>query len=340
MWRPKTLSRYQTGPDLSAHPATIATARRSSPSRRRLSSTPSWLKRRPTALGPLWSPPWGGTGRSFCAPQWSGTTRASSASAVSKPPSALTCPANWLSSPLISPRTPHAARPTRAQPAAGWRPASAGAAPSAHQQTKPSVCGSTPRSFLSASLSAEHTSPPLLLRSNRDNKGHTGFTYIYLYGIAWNVYIRHTALGSLLTFNGWFLSRPGSSRAPPTQQPTRRLTSRPHCCLTSTARPLHSRGPIRLAATQTVLYRTGSLFDQPASSGRFDQRSRPPRSGRPTRPTPDAAGPDYRSGLLTPPCHVPSPRAGPRARHPAERPGRSTLTVTSPPLKRAHAPDT
>ena len=47
-------------------------------------------------------------------------------------------------------------------------------------------------------------------------------------------------------------------------------------------------------------------------------RSRPLRSGGPTRLTPDAAGPDYRSGLLTPtqPCHAslhspPFSQAGP-----------------------------
>ena len=93
---------------------------------------------------------------------------------------------------------------------------------SAHKQTKLSVHGSTPSSSQLASLYAERASPLLLLRSNHDNEGHTGFTYIYLYGIARNAYIRHTALGSLLTFNGWLLSRPGFSLAPPTQQPARR----------------------------------------------------------------------------------------------------------------------
>ena len=125
--------------------------------------------------------------------------------------------------------------------------------------------------------------------------------------------VLHAVSTALFTLCVWLFSRPGSSRAPPTLQPARLLTSRPHRCLTSTARPLHSRGPMRLAATRTARHSTGSLFDQPASPGRFDLRPRPLRSGGPTRPTPDAAGPDYRSGLLTPPCHVPSPRAGPRA---------------------------
>jgi hypothetical protein len=57
--------------------------------------------------------------------------------------------------------------------------------------------------------------PPVLLRSNHEEGTRTLHT-LYLYGIARNAYIRRTALGSILTVNGWLFSRPGSSRAPPT----------------------------------------------------------------------------------------------------------------------------
>ncbi len=85
-------------------------------------------------------------------------------------PSAPTLLENWLSPPLTSPHSPHAAQPTRAHRAAGWRPAPVGAAFSAPQQTKWSAHESTLISSQLACPYAKLTSSLLLLLLNHEDK--------------------------------------------------------------------------------------------------------------------------------------------------------------------------